>query len=153
MGFDPLKQFRQSTGSVRPAAPLAGEAEGESDAYEAFSVVDRTRNRLAIRTAGASWVYPAYHHLVDVTEDAGAGRNFTLNYDHMTVVVKGRNLHQVVKAIVTDQCEFIQEFDHRLWKRPANPETPVIETIRMEHVRNSEHPRKGGLAHHDAGSD
>jgi hypothetical protein len=115
---DPLAAFRQKPGGKR-----------EPETYAAFGGKDRVE-RLRIRRAMNMTRSPRYLHLHDIGYDGPFGKTFTLYYDHMVVMVRGKNLQTVVLALENGTADFIQEYHPDLWEKPADGE-PIIESIEV----------------------
>jgi FixJ family two-component response regulator len=62
--------------------------------------------------------------------DGHYGLNFTLCYEHMIVMVRGKNLQGLVAALQTGTVDFIQEYHPELWDKPA-ADAPLIESIEV----------------------
>jgi len=132
---DPLEPYRKSPGlgrgvSTAATTPAAPAASGQPpEAYLAFATKDKV-DRLKLRPALSPWRAPAYVHLLDVTSDGPFGKNFTLIFTFITVLVRGRNLQPVVAALEGGHAEFIQQYHPDLWPPPAD-DAPVIELLEI----------------------
>ncbi len=122
---DPLAQFRKRAGHTAP--PPTG---NEPESYAAFGAKDKVE-RLKIRRASAPARAPGYAYLLDLAHDGAFGTNFVLVYTFMIVLARGRNLQPVIMALESGTAEFLQEFDPKRWEKPADPKTPVIESIEV----------------------
>jgi hypothetical protein len=122
---DPLAAFRRKPveGDKTPALNK------ESESYVAFAGKDRVE-RLQIRRVKDPVRAPRYLQLYDITYDAHYGLNFTLYFDHMMVMVRGKNLQGLVAALLTGTVDFIQEYHPDLWPQPGDGE-PVIDIIHV----------------------
>ena len=120
---DPLAAFRRKP--VEGANPLAKEAE----TYVAFGGKDRVE-RLQIRRVLDPVRAPRYMHLYDMAYDGHYGFNFTLFYDFMVVMVRGKNLQGLVSALQLGTVDFIQEYHADVWDKPA-ADAPLIESIEV----------------------
>jgi hypothetical protein len=96
-------------------------------AYHAFDLRDNAE-RLEIRRAAEPSRYPAYHSLLDMSDDRFHNAAFTLIYTFQAVTVKGRNLAPIVHAINFGECARITEFNTREYDKPDAGE-PLIESI------------------------
>jgi hypothetical protein len=124
---DPLAQYRKTPvapGGAGPSQPK------ETDAYVAFGTKDKVF-RLRIRRAMAPTRSPGYAYLLDVVYDGSFGTNFVLVYTFLMVLVRGRNLQQLVFALESGMAEFIQEFDPDRWAKPTDETAPFIESIEV----------------------
>ena len=120
---DPLAAFRRKPVEGETAPALNKEAE----IYAAFGGKDRVE-RLQIRRVLAPVRAPRYLHLYDMAFDGHYGLNFTLFYEHMVVMVRGKNLQGLVSALQNSTVDFIQEYHPELWDKPAD-DAPLIESI------------------------
>lgn len=100
---------------------------GDDRAYLAFETSDRAE-RLHIVRATQPARRPAYHYLMDISEDQFHHSAFTLIYTFMIVEVTGRNLEPVIHAIGLGNCERIREHHAKLYDPPVDGE-PFIEKI------------------------
>jgi len=129
---DPLAQFRKTP--VAPAgAVLGGAGTGkptEPDAYTAFGTKDKVL-RLRIRRAMAPTRSPGYAYLMDVVYDGSYGTNFVLVYTFLMVLVRGKNLQQLVFALEGGMADYIQEFDPDRWAKPTDETAAFIESIEV----------------------
>ena len=132
MSDDLLAQFRRKPVNGVGVGPDPGEPEG----YVAFATKDRVQ-RLRIRCATALTHAPSYPLLVDVVYDGNFGTHFILVFTTMAVLVRGRNLQRVVFSIETTACDWIQEFDPKIWKQPADLSLPFIESIEVKITPNN----------------
>lgn len=129
---DPLAPYRKGPGLGRggfAAPPAPAPPDQPPEAYLAFATKDKV-DRLKIRPAMSPWRAPSYVHLLDVTSDGPFGKNFTLIFTILTVLVRGRNLQAVVAALESGNAEFIQQYYPDLWPPPADG-APVIELLEI----------------------
>ena len=123
---DPLAAFRkqpiESGTAVKP--PLG------TDEYVAFDAKDKVE-RLKIRRANDPTRSPSYAYLLDVVYDGPYGTNFVLVFTFLMVLVRGKNLQNLVKALEMGTAEFIQEFDPDQWQKPKDEAAPFIESIEV----------------------
>ena len=129
MGDDLLSQLRRSAATSAsagkpPPAPAAPEE------YVAFTAKDRVQF-LDIRLARPPYHSPRNNLLVNVAHDGPSDTNFLVTYTTMSVLVLGRNLQEVVRAIQNFMAVYIQEFDPDKWPRPKNDKAPFIERIEI----------------------
>ena len=124
---DPLAQYRRKpAGVVAEPPPPKG-----PDEYVAFDAKDKV-DRLVIRQANAQARSPGYGYLLDITFDGPYGTNFVLVYSFMMLVlVEGKNLQPVIKALQMGTADFIQEFDADRWQKPKDDKAPFIESIKV----------------------
>jgi hypothetical protein len=122
---DPLAAFRRKPGEGENTPALNKEA----GTYVAFGGKDRVE-RLQIRRVLDPVRAPRYLHLYDMAFDAHYGLNFTLFYEHMVVMVRGKNLQGLVAALQTSTVDFIQEYHAEVWDKPA-ADAPIIESIQV----------------------
>lgn len=111
---DPLKLIKNADGLID---------------YVAFDARDRSR-RLRIKRAVGAAHSPDYRYLLDISYDDKTWLDFVLTYSFMQVQVKGKNLQDVILGIETNACLWIQEFDARVYSKPA-PDAPIIESIEI----------------------
>jgi len=121
---DPLAQFRKGSTGRSEATPSAPEG------YVAFGAKDRVE-RLKIHRAMAPTRSPGYAHLLDVVYDGAFGTNLVLVYTFLMVLVRGKNLQNIVMALETGTADFIQEFDPERWAKPKDGNAPFIESIEV----------------------
>lgn len=123
---DPLAQYRKTPiGSAAGTKPPMG-----TDEYVAFDAKDKVE-RLKIRRANDPARSPGYAYLLDVVSDGPYGTNFVLVYTFLMVLVRGKNLQNVVMALEMGTAEFIQEFDPDRWQKPTDERAPFIESIEV----------------------
>ncbi len=123
---DPLSQFRKRVpGAATDSTPPKG-----TDEYVAFDAKDKV-DRLKIRRANDPTRSPGYAYLLDIVYDGPFGTNFVLVYTFLMVLVKGRNLQNVITALEMGTADFIQEFDADRWQVPADTKAPFIESIEV----------------------
>jgi len=122
---DPLAAFRRKPvdGATTPALNK------ESETYVAFAGKDRVE-RLQIRRVLDPVRAPRYFQLYDIAFDGHYGLNFTLYFEHMMVMVRGKNLQGLVSALQLGTVDFIQEYHADLWPKPGDND-PVIESIHV----------------------
>jgi len=122
---DPLAKFRRQ--------PVEGEKtpvlNKESETYVAFDGKDRVE-RLRIRRVLGPTRSPRYLLLQDISYDAHYGTRFSLYYEFMVVVVRGKNLQGLVAALENSSVDFIQEYHPDVWPKPAD-DAPLIESIQV----------------------
>ena len=123
MGDDPLAQYRKTP----PAQTSAGTPKGPEE-YVAFAGKDKPLY-LEIRRAMAPTRSPRNTLLLDVSFDGPFGTNFALSYTFMVVLVRGRNLQDMIFAIQNNMAAYIQEFDPDRWGTPKNEKAAFIESI------------------------
>lgn len=124
---DPLAQYRKKSAGVvaEPPPPKS------PDEYVAFDAKDKV-DRLLIRQANSQARSPGYNFLLDITYDGPYGTNFVLVYSFMMMVlVEGRNLQPVIKALQMGTADFIQEFDADRWQKPKDEKAPFIDSIKV----------------------
>jgi hypothetical protein len=123
---DPLAQFRKK--------PILGGAETtppkDPHEYVAFDAKDKV-DRLKIRRANDPTRSPGYAYLLDVVYDGSYGTNFVLVYTFLMVLVRGKNLQNVIMALEMGTVDFIQEFDPDRWQKPKDEKAPFIESIEV----------------------
>lgn len=124
MGDELLAQFRR-TGATSGGGPKPPHA---PDEYVAFAAKDKTQF-LDIRSAKPPYQSPRNNLLVNVAHDGPLGTNFLVTYTTMSVLVRGRNLQEIVFAVQNLQAVYIQEFDPDKWPKPKNEKAPFIESI------------------------
>ena len=122
---DPLAAFRRKPGEG--AKPTTANTEAET--YAAFAGKDRVE-RLQIRRVLDPVRAPRYLHLYDIAYDGHYGLTFTLYFEHMMVMVRGKNLQGLVAALQNSTVDFIQEYHADLWDKPA-ADAPIIESIQV----------------------
>jgi hypothetical protein len=127
MAHDPLAQFRKA-----PVTPAGGMLPPrESDEYLAFGTKDKVR-RLRIRSNPILTHSPAYNLLLDVVSDGQYGTLCILVYTILLVKVQGKNLQKLVYALENGMADFIQAFDPERWKKPADANAAVIDSIEVQ---------------------
>jgi hypothetical protein len=127
MGDDLLAQFRRTSpppgsGAKPPSGP---------EEYVAFTAKDKAQY-LDIRLIRPPHHSPRNNLLLNVAHDGAFGTNFLLTYTIMSVLVRGRNLQEVVFAIQNHMAICIQEFDPDRWGQPKNAKAPFIENIDIQ---------------------
>lgn len=138
---DPLSQFRRRVpGSATEPTPPKG-----ADDYAAFDAKDKV-DRLKIRRANDPTRSPGYAYLLDIVYDGPYGTNFVLVYTFLMVLVKGRNLQNVITALEMGTADFIQEFDADRWQVPTDSKAPFIESIEVV-VQEGSGPEQGATVH------
>jgi hypothetical protein len=125
MADDLLVQFR------RTSATSAGKPPAAPEEYVAFAGKDRAQY-LDIRLAMPPHHSPRNNLLLNVAHDGALGTNFLLTYTIMSVLVRGRNLQEVVFAIQNHMAVYIQEFDPDRWPKPKDDKAPFIENIDVQ---------------------
>jgi hypothetical protein len=100
----------------------------EPDAYCAFATKDRVE-RLKIKMVKEATRAPGYNNLLEIVYDSNRGTNFVLNFNFLIVVVSGKNLQPVILALLAGTADYIQEFDPKIWKKPEDDKSPLIESI------------------------
>ncbi|MBI3867418.1 MAG: hypothetical protein HY299_02720 [Verrucomicrobia bacterium] len=123
---DPLAQFRKKQPTREQSPPTD---QGPED-YLAFGTKDRVE-RLRVRRAAAPTRSPGYAYLLDISYDGPFGTNFVLAYTFLMVLVRGKNLQQVVTALELGTCDFIQEYDPDRWAKPSDATAAFIESIEV----------------------
>jgi hypothetical protein len=124
---DPLAPFRKTPQSL--ASGSATPPKGD-EGYVAFGTKDKVA-RLRIRRTMAPTRSPGYAYLLDVVYDGSYGTNFVLIYTFLMVLVRGRNLQQLVFALEGGMADFIQEFDPDRWEKPKDESAAFIESIEV----------------------
>lgn len=122
---DPLAPFRK-----RAAGSSAFVMTSEPEGYVAFGTKDKVE-RLSIHRANQLSRAPSYGHLWDITSNGAVGTEFILVYSFMMVLVQGKNLQPVVKALELGTVDFLQQFDPDRWHLPEDGKAPVITTIEV----------------------
>jgi hypothetical protein len=138
---DPLAKFRRPADATQTPA-----LNKEAETYAAFGGKDRVE-RLQIRRVLAPVRAPRYLHLYDMAFDGHYGLNFTLFYEHMVVMVRGKNLQGLVSALQSSTVDFIQEYHPELWDKPAD-DAPIIESITVAVEGDASGSEKPGDAKH-----
>jgi hypothetical protein len=116
----------QEPPSVHPFTPRM---QGGKPPYKAFHAKDRVL-RMDIRQTDVVVDAPAYHLLENVRHNPACTQIMLLYHGFMVVKVHGKNLGEVVRALKNETCEFIQDFDPRLFTQPE-PSEPIIEKIEV----------------------
>jgi hypothetical protein len=123
---DPLAQFRK-----KPVGPGSETTPPQTpEGYVAFDAKDKV-DRLKIRRANDPTRSPGYAYLLDVVYDGSYGTNFVLVYTFLMVLVKGRNLQNLIMALEMGTADFIQEFDPERWQKPTDEKAAFIESIEV----------------------
>src|ERR1700678_2329407 len=135
MQHDPLAQYRR-----KPPLPGYEPPPNEPEKYAAFDTKDKVF-RLRIRNADDSIYAPGYNILLNLIYDK-QGTHFILTYTVLAVLVRGKNLQNVIFAIENGMADFIQEFDFKRWPEPKDATAPFIESIEVKIIEN-------GLANSD----
>lgn len=112
-----------------PVNPFTPRQQGGLPPYEAFHAKDRVL-RLDIRQTDIVVDALPYHVLVGVRHDLACTKIMLVYPNFMVIKVYGKNLGEVVRAIKNETCEFIQDFDPRLFAQP-DPAKPIIEKIEV----------------------
>lgn len=128
MQHDPLAQWRKT-----PRPPIS-ELPPEPEKYLAFDTKDKVF-RLRIRGADDSIYAPGYNILLNLLYDK-QGTHFILTYTVLMVLVRGKNLQNVIFAIENGMADFIQEFDFKRWPEPTDASEPFIESIEVRVIEN-----------------
>src|SRR6266853_6262648 len=123
---DPLAQFRKKPPGPGSEATPPQTPEG----YVAFDAKDKV-DRLKIRRPNDPTRSPGYAYLLDVVYDGEYGTNFVLVYTFLMVMVRGRNLQNIIMALEMGTADFIQEFDPERWQKPTDEKAPFIESIEV----------------------
>jgi hypothetical protein len=123
---DPLAKYRNKAA----LAPGLFAPPDEPVEYAAFATKDRVE-RLKIKLANESTRAPGYNNLLEVVYDGPYGKTFTLNFNFLIVMVEGKNLQPIIMALLAGTADFIQEFDPRIWEKPADSKKPIIEFIKV----------------------
>ncbi len=122
MNHDPLAKFRGD----KPGTPAGSPVASASAVYRAFDSKERPA-RLRMLRANVTRA-PAYRYLVDIITDGKSGAEIFLIYELLVVVIKGRNLQTLAKAIEDGTAECIEEFDAARWARPDD-KAVIIESL------------------------
>ena len=125
---DPLAQFRKRLDKEPAPEKSAAASPDGREVYEAFRAVDREPKRLQIRPSIQPWVRATYSYLQYIAEDNGRGTRFNLVFGFLVVVIRGRNLGNIISAIDSENCAFIEEFDPSRHSRPG-PNDAMVESI------------------------
>jgi hypothetical protein len=116
-----LEQFQKKS-LDRPAA-----ANYDDGAYHAFKAVDRKQRRLLLRPVGGSSEWLTYQYLLRIVLDPGATK-LALIFSFMAITITGRNLEELAVAVAEEHCDFIQQFDGKVWKKPTDS-AAIVESI------------------------
>jgi hypothetical protein len=130
---DILAKYRPKGAGLAPATPppvLTTAKTEQREEYQAFVTKDHVA-RLRIRRAKEPTRSPTYGLLLDVVYDGQSGTNFILVYTFLMVLVRGRNLQQLVFALENAKADFIQEFDAERWAQPSDGKAAFIESIEI----------------------
>ncbi len=138
---DLLAKFRRPVEAAQTPA-----LNKEAETYAAFGGKDRVE-RLQIRRVLDPVRAPRYMHLYDMAFDGHYGLNFTLFYEHMVVMVRGKNLQGLVSALQLGTVDFIQEYHSELWDKPAD-DAPIIESIKIAVEGDASGSEKPGESKH-----
>src|SRR5580698_5764189 len=122
MSEDKLARFRGL-----PVTGATKAAQEETDEYSAFGAKDKP-SRLRIRCAAQPTISIRNDLLLTVTYDELEGTNFVLLYQVLLVMVRGRNLKELIQALENDNAHFIQEFNPHRWAKPADGKAAFIES-------------------------
>jgi hypothetical protein len=87
--------------------------------------------RLVIHCASGPSRSPPYIALMDVVFDRRFGASFALIYNHMFIIVTGRNLVPLANAICRHRAAVITEYDPQAFDAPI-ADVPVIEGIEVQ---------------------
>lgn len=126
---DPLSQFRREP-AVKPQARTTGVTGNKKKAYEPFDTMGKPCSYTEIRCIMQPSQAPQSRFLMAVVFSADYDEAFTLIYSFMAVEVKGKNLHQVRRAVQSGRCEFIQEYHENEFDKPTKGD-PVIESVKF----------------------
>lgn len=131
MANDPLAPYRKT------ASPSMGGAlpPQMAEDYEAFAAKDKVCC-LRIRSRAAPINSPRYRMLLNVVYDR-EGTHFIMVFTTLIVLVRGRNLQNIVFAVENELADFIQEFDARHWQKPKDAAAPFIESIDIKTLDES----------------
>lgn len=134
---DPLAQFRRP--GHTPAAPLQRPAGKQP--YEAYRASKEAKRYLEIRVKFPDPAEaPNNAMITNVRGEWRYGTGFTLDYGNtMVVIVDGRNLTELYRAVLDWKVEFIEEFDPEAHDAPKDKSTPVITSITV-HTHKPEAP-------------
>jgi hypothetical protein len=124
---DPLASWRR-----KPASPIeSAPAEKEVEQYLAFDAKDRV-SRLKILRARYPGRSPNYSLLLDIVYSGNGVTQIVLVFTFMMVFIKGRNMLTLLKALEMQTADFIQEFDPKRWRKPADADAAIIEAIEVK---------------------
>lgn len=97
--------------------------------YVAYQTGEEKRVRLKICPAMQYWRRLPYALLSEMGENGIAGTELILGFPRNLIIVKGTNLKPIADAIAEERCEWIQAFDDRRHRLPADLTLPFIGLI------------------------
>ncbi len=128
---DVLARFRAKpiASAASASAPLAAFEPPKREEYVAFAAKDSVA-RLRIRRASDEPTNsPSYGLVLNVIYDR-QGTHIILVYSLLMVLLRGRNLQQLVFALENEKADFIQEYDAKRWP-PPDDKAAFIESIEI----------------------
>ena len=114
--------------------------------YEAFKALDRRQLRLELCPRRGTWEAMPYLGLTRITRDRDYGTRLGLVWSFATVIITGRHLQEVARAVRQEHCEFLREFDAEQFDPPADG-SALIESIEIhtatqeEEIGDAPYPR------------
>ncbi|MGE4045292.1 MAG: hypothetical protein AB7F35_10595 [Acetobacteraceae bacterium] len=138
MAKNPLDEFLEPSRRVtlRPEATRT-EPAVEKPPYKAFDPVDRRQLRVWICPRLRAWEALPYNRLDRIVTDGTYGTRLGLIWGFAVVVIHGRNLQELARALAQERCDQLQEFDPARFEQPTDPNAAYIERIDI-HVESRE---------------
>jgi hypothetical protein len=121
-----LKEVRRHL--AEPVIPVAAE-EGEYRAYASGRVGNRPQVSVTFRGKDGLGKTLAYCHLYSL-DDENPNLGATLEFTRHRVVVKGRNLTELVRLLGDHKVREVQETDE-MHALTLAPEAPVVTTVQV----------------------
>jgi len=127
---DPLSQFRREQTTLTTTNNKASKTGTRKKPYEAFDSTGKPSPYTEIRCVLQPSQSPQSRFFMGAVFSIDYNDAFTLIYSFMAVMVKGRNLKEVRRAIQMSCCEFIQEYNENEFLKPGK-DTPMIASIQF----------------------
>ncbi len=136
LGMDRFHQINRSASIDKPT--------GDPQHYSAYeNVKGRPQLRLEIHRLTDVSMAPDYRLLSNVVFN-DFGNEFSLWFPFMQVTVKGRNLTDVVRSIMSHTCPIIRDYDPREYPVPLREGELVIESIDIQVTTEMDRSRQQG---------
>lgn len=130
-----LKEVRRQL--AEPVIPVAAEEDGEYRAFAGGRIGGRSQMSVTFTRKDGRQITLAYCHLYCVTVDDSPNLGCTAEFTRHRVVLKGRNLAELVRLLGDHKVREIQETDD-LHALTYAPDAPVVTAVEVLDKRDGE---------------